>query len=118
MLAAGPAKKVTIYINEDAQAAHHRPLHHALLDFLLKSGVSGATAMRAMAGFGGHHVLHTPRIELLAEHLPILVEFVESPAKVEELLPLLTEMVTDGLIEVQDTVVVRAPLRPPSGAPR
>ena len=118
MLAAGPAKKVTIYVNEDAQAAHHQPLHHALLDFLLKSGVSGATAMRAMAGFGGHHVLHTPRIELLAEHLPILVEFVESPAKVEKLLPVLAGMVTDGLIEVQDTVVVRAPIRPASGAPR
>jgi uncharacterized protein len=118
MLAAGPAKKVTIYINEDAQAAHHQPLHHALLDFLLKSGVSGATAMRAMAGFGGHHVLHTPRIELLAEHLPILVEFVESPGKVEELLPALAELVKDGLIEVQDTTVIRSPVRPPSDAPR
>jgi PII-like signaling protein len=107
MLAAGPAKKVTVYVNEDAKS-HHRPMHQAILEFLMKSGVSGATAMRAMAGFGGHHVLHTPRIEVLAEHLPILVEFVESPQKVEELMPALTELVTDGMIEVQDTTVVKS----------
>ena len=118
MLAAGPAKKVTIYVNEDAKAAHRQPLHQAVLEFLLKSGVSGATAMRAMAGFGAHHVLHTPRIELLAEHLPILVEFVESPAKVEELLPALAEMVTDGMIEEQDTTVVNSPHPTRSDAPR
>jgi PII-like signaling protein len=107
MLAAGPAKKVTIYVNEDATAPHHQPLHQAVLEFLLKSGVSGATAMRAMAGFGRHHRMHTARIELLAEHLPILVEFVESPEKVQELLPALAEMVADGMIEVQDTTVIK-----------
>lgn len=106
MLAAGPAKKVTIYVNEDVNT-HHRPLHQAILEFLFQRGVSGATAMRAMAGFGGHHVMHTPRIEVLAEHLPILVEFVESPAKVEELLPDLRELVTDGMIEIQDTTVIK-----------
>lgn len=106
MLAAGPAKKVTIYVNEDAKG-RHQPLHQAVLEFLMRNGVSGATAMRAMAGFGGHHVLHTPRIEALAEHLPIVVEFVESPEKVEALLPAICELVTDGMIEVQETTVVK-----------
>jgi PII-like signaling protein len=60
-----------------------------------------------MAGFGAHHVLHTPKIEVLAEHLPIRVEFVETVEKVDELLPSLYDMVTDGLIEVQDTIVFK-----------
>jgi hypothetical protein len=121
MLAAGPAKKVTIYVNEDSKAPHDGPLHQAVLQFLMKSGVSGATAMRAMAGFGVHHVLHTPRIELMAEHLPVLVEFVESAAKVEEILPALAEIVTDGMIEVQDTTVIKIGAGrnlPASDAPR
>ena len=101
----GPAKKVCIYLNEDTRY-HHQPLHMALLEYLLNHGVSGATAIRAMAGFGGHHVMHTPRIELLAEHLPIVVEFVESAEKLQELLPALQEMVVDGMIEVQDTTVI------------
>ena len=106
MLTKGPAKKVTIFINEDAP---HRmtPLHDALMTFLLHKGVAGATATRAFSGFGSHHALHTARMEATAEHLPIRIEFVETPERVDELLPTLYEIVTDGLIEVQDTTVIK-----------
>ena len=110
MLQQGMARKVIIYVNEDAR--HHlTPLYEALLTFLLHKGVAGATATRAMAGFGAHGVMHTTRIELLTEHLPIRIEFIESGAKVDELLPTLYEMVDDGLIEVQDTQVIKAAAR-------
>jgi PII-like signaling protein len=106
MLSKGPAKKVTIFINEDTQ--HHRQaLHDSILTFLMHKGVNGATATRAFAGFGAHQMLHTPKVEALAEHLPIRIEFVDTPEKVEEVLPTLYEMVSDGLIEVQDTNVVK-----------
>ncbi len=106
MLSKGPAKKVTIYVNEDTQ--HHAgSLHDAILTFLMKKGVTGATATRAMSGFGAHRVLHTPKIEVLAEHFPVIIEFVEEAAKVDAILPTLYEMVTDGLIEVQDTTIVK-----------
>jgi PII-like signaling protein len=110
MLAKGAAKKVTIYVNEDTQR-HLTPLYESIFSFLMNKGVSGATATRALAGFGAHGVLHTPKVEVLAEHLPIRIEFVETPARVEELLPTLYEMVTDGLIEVQDTTIVRAAIK-------
>lgn len=104
MLTRGPAKKVTIFVNEDTR--HHLgSLHDAIMTFLMHKGVSGATATRAMAGFGVHRVLHTPSVELLGEHLPIRIEFIESAEKVEDLLPALYDMVDDGLIEVQDTVI-------------
>src|SRR5580692_11288990 len=106
MLSKGTAKKVTIYVNEDTQ--HHlTPLYESILAFLVNKGVSGATVTRALSGFGTHRVVHTPKIEALAEHLPVRLEFIESAEKVEELLPTLYEMVTDGLIEVQDTTVVK-----------
>src|SRR5207253_1983057 len=61
MLATGPAKKVTIYVNEDTR--HHLgPLYESILTYLMHKGVAGATASRAMAGFGAHGVLHTPKI--------------------------------------------------------
>jgi PII-like signaling protein len=88
-------------------------LHDALMTFLLHKNVAGATATRAFSGFGSHHALHTPQMEALAEHLPIRIEFVETAERVEELLPTLYEMVTDGLIEVQDTTVVKL-TRPPA----
>lgn len=106
MLAKGAAKKVTIYLNEDTQH-HMTPLYESLLTFLVHKGVSGATVTRALSGFGAHKVIHTPKIEVLAEHLPVRLEFIESAEKVDELLPTLYDMVTDGLIEVQDTTVVK-----------
>src|ERR1700731_2525975 len=106
MLTKGPAKKVTVFINEDTQ--HHiTALHDSLMTFLMHKGVSGATATRAFSGFASPHTLHSPKIELLAQHLPIRIEFVETAEKIDELLPTLYEMVTDGLIEVQDTTVVK-----------
>jgi PII-like signaling protein len=107
MLQKGDAKKVTIFVNEDTQH-HFSPLADAILTFLLHKGVSGATATRAIAGFGAHQVMHTTRVEVLAEHLPVRIEFIESAQKVEELLPALYDMVTDGVIEVQDTHVIKA----------
>jgi PII-like signaling protein len=107
MLARGPAKKVTIFVNADTR---HRlsALHDALMNFLLHKNVAGATATRALSGYGSHRWLHDAESEYRAERVPIRIEFIESAAKVDEILPTLYEMVTDGLIEVQDTVVVKA----------
>lgn len=107
MLENGAAKKVIIYVNEDAQ--HHLgPLYESILTFLLHKGVAGATATRALAGFGPHQVMHTTKIEVLTRHMPIRIEFIESAQRIDELLPTLYDMVTDGVIEVQDTEVVKA----------
>jgi PII-like signaling protein len=118
MLQKGTAKKVTIFINEDTQH-HFGSLCDSILTFLLHKGVSGATATRAMAGFGAHQAMHTTKIEVLSEHLPIRIEFIESAEKTDELMPTLYEMVTDGVIEVQDTNVVKVARKerpsPPKG---
>src|ERR1700691_1853615 len=106
MLTAGPAKKVSIYVGEDHQY-HGRSLYSAILDFLFYRGVSGANVLRGVAGFGADHHMHTMRIERLTENLPIKIEFIESPEKVQELLPKLHEMAGTGMIEIQDTTVAK-----------
>lgn len=117
MLSKGPAKKVTIFINEDTQH-HMTALHDAIMTFLMNKGVSGATATRAYSGFGAHQMLHTPKIEVMSYSLPIRIEFVERPEKVDEVLPTLYEMVSDGLIEVQDTTVVKLARKTPKTEPQ
>jgi len=106
MLKAGPAKKVSIYVGEDHQY-HGQSLYSAILNFLFYHGISGASVVRGIAGFGADHHLHTMRIEVLTQDLPIKVEFIETPEKVEEVLPKLHELAGTGLIEVQDTLVVK-----------
>src|SRR5450432_3791010 len=107
MLTRGPAKKVTIYLNEDTRSPHG-PLHEAILQFLIGKSVAGATLIRPYSGFGPHRQLHTPDMEARAEHLPVCIEFIESAETVDRLLPTLYDMVTDGLIETQDTTIVKA----------
>jgi PII-like signaling protein len=107
VLTAGPGKKVGVYVAEDQQY-HGAPAYAAILDFLFFRGVSGATVTRGIAGFGAGHHLHTNRLVDLAVHLPVKIEFIESAAKVEELLPKLHEMAGSGLIEMQDTTIVKA----------
>jgi PII-like signaling protein len=107
MLTQGPAKKVTVYVGEDVR---HRgePLYLALLNYLFYHGVSGATVTKGVAGFGGDHHLHTARILEVSENLPIKIEFVEMPAKLDELLPKLLQMVGEGLVEIQNTTILKA----------
>ncbi|HTR48097.1 MAG TPA: DUF190 domain-containing protein [Verrucomicrobiae bacterium] len=108
MLKPGLAKKVSIYVGEDHKY-HGQSAYSAILDFLFYRGVSGATVVRGIAGFGADHHLHTTRIERLTENLPIKIEFIESPEKIGELLPKLRDMAGTGLIELQETMVVKPP---------
>lgn len=117
MLKSGPAKKVSIYVGEDHQY-HGHSVYSAILDYLFFRGVSGANVVRGIAGFGADHHLHTTRILRLTENLPIKVEFIESPEKVQELLPKLHEMVGTGLIEIQDTTVEKPSSVSPKGRPQ
>ena len=106
MMKAGPAKKVSIYVGQDHQY-HGESVYAAILEFLFYHKVAGASVTRGIAGFGADHHMHTDRILVLTENLPMKVEFIETPEKVEELLPKLHEMVGTGLIEIQDTTIVK-----------
>ncbi len=106
MLKAGAAKKISIYVGQDHQY-HGEAVHAAILQFLFYHQVSGATVTRGIAGFGADHRMHTDRALALTENLPMKIEFMETPEKVNELLPKLHEMVGTGLIEIQDTTVVK-----------
>ena len=106
VLTAGPGKKVGIYVAEDQQY-RGAAAYAAILDFLFFHGVSGATVTRGIAGFGADHHMHTTRMVDLAVRLPVKVEFIESAAKVDELLAKLQEMAGTGLIEMRDTTIVK-----------
>jgi hypothetical protein len=108
VLSPGPAKKVTIHINEDT-SSNEDFLSREIVALLLRENVAGATVFRPSQGFGSHHRMHSQEDGAeAARHMPVRIEFIESPAKVEALSSLLCELVTDGLIEIQDTVVLKA----------
>lgn len=106
MLNAGKALKVSIYISEGS--THHGvPTYSNILDFLFYRGVSGATVMKGIAGFGADHHLHTSRSVEISDRLPLKIEFIESREKVNELLGKLEALAGSGMIEVQETTVAK-----------
>jgi PII-like signaling protein len=108
VLAVGPAKKVTIHFNEDTSSRSDF-LSREILSLLLNQGVAGATVLRPEAGFGSHHRIHTQEGGIdTAQHMPLRIEFIDTEQNIKTLLPMLRELVTDGLIEAQDTFVLKA----------
>jgi CBS domain-containing protein len=101
----GLAKKVTIYIGE-SDKWQRKPLYRAILEMLKKEDCAGATVTRALAGFGAHSRIHTASLVDLSADLPLIIEWVDNPARVERVMPRLREMVIEGLITVHDVEVV------------
>jgi PII-like signaling protein len=109
MLEAGKALKVSIYLSEGSR--HHGAATEAsILDFLFYRGVSGATVLKGVAGFGADHHLHTASLVELSDRLPVKVEFIETKEKVDELLGKLSELAGTGMIEIQETLIVKPAL--------
>lgn len=106
MLKPGPAKKLIIYVSQNDRY-QGMALYEAVLHFLHRRGCAGATATKGIAGFGAHGVFHVSKLLRLTEDLPVRIEMVESAEKIEALLPFIYEMVTEGLIELQDTEVIK-----------
>ncbi len=106
MLHAGKAVKVTIYVSEGS--THHGvPTYSSILDFLFYRGVSGATVLKGIAGFGADHHMHSSSFVEISDHLPLKIEFIESREKVDQLLGKLEELAGTGIIEIQETMVAK-----------
>jgi uncharacterized protein len=97
---------VRIFIGE-SDRWHHRPLTDALLERLRKDGFAGATVFQGIAGFGARSVLHTAHLLRLSEDLPVVIEVVDTAEHVERLIPILDEMVTEGLVTLEKARVLK-----------
>jgi CBS domain-containing protein len=102
----GPGKKLTIYIGESDRSGH-RPLYQAILETLKKEGLAGATVTRGVAGFGAHSRIHTAALLQLSEDLPLIIEAVDIPEKIEKGLAAVGPMIKEGLVTLHDVEIVK-----------
>ena len=89
-----------VFVGESDRHGHHA-LYEAIVLKAREQHLAGATVTRGLMGFGKHSVLHTAKILRLSEDLPIVVEIVDSPERIESFLPLLEEMIGDGLVTLE-----------------
>lgn len=106
MVKSGPAKKLTIYIDE-ADKLHGKPIYEILLDIFYKRKIAGASVFRGVEGYGSEGVFHTAKILELSTSLPVKIEVVDSEEMINDVLSDVTSIVEKGLIEVSDTNVIK-----------
>ncbi|MBS1993845.1 MAG: DUF190 domain-containing protein [Cyanobacteria bacterium SZAS LIN-3] len=82
-------------------------LSSALIEKLRIEGISGATVMTGVAGFGSHGMVHTTAILDLASAMPQVIWAIDTVEKVQAVLPKLQEMMQEGLIIVDDVEAVK-----------
>jgi hypothetical protein len=97
---------VRVFIGESDQW-RHQPLSNALVERLRREGFAGATVFRGIAGFGAHSVLHTTQLLRLSQDLPIVLEIVDTEERVRQLVPILDEMVGEGLVTIEKVRVLK-----------
>lgn len=85
---------------------HGKPLYQAIVERARDEGLAGATVIRGIEGFGAHAHLHTARILRLSEDLPVVVEIVDTEENIRRVLPMLDEMVGEGLVTLEKVEVI------------
>lgn len=102
----GKAVLLRVFIGE-SDKWHGKPVYEAIVFKARELHLAGATVLRGPMGFGAKSRLHTAKILRLSEDLPIIVEIVDAEAKIKELLPYIDEMVTEGLVTLENVRVIK-----------
>jgi hypothetical protein len=83
-----------------------RPLYKAIVEEARKRGMAGATVLRGILGFGANSRIHTSQILRLSQDLPLVIEIVDSEQRINEFLPELEHMISEGLVTLERAQVI------------
>ena len=95
-----------IFIGE-SERSDHKPLYEAIVLKAREMQMGGATVLRGPMGFGKSSHLHSAKILRLSEDLPMVIEIVDSQAKIDAFMPVLDKMMGSGLITVEKLQVLQ-----------
>ena len=101
----GEGKLLRLFIGE-SDTWHGKPLYQAIVERVRQEGLAGATVLRGIEGFGADSHLHTSRILRLSEDLPVVIEIVDTPEQIDRVVPILDEMVTEGMLTLERVHIV------------
>lgn len=101
----GEGQLLRIFIGE-SDRWEGRPLYEAIVMKVREQGCAGATVLRGIEGFGAHSRIHTAKVLRLSDDLPIVVEIVDKEERIQLLLPILDEMVAEGLVTLEKVHII------------
>lgn len=102
----GEGELLRIFIGE-SDRHEGKPLFEAIVQLARRRGLAGATVLRGLEGYGAHSRVHTAKLLRLSEDLPIVIELVDRPDRIEKFLPELDAMVVEGMITVEKVRIIK-----------
>jgi PII-like signaling protein len=94
------AHLLRIFINE-SDRWEGRALYETLVRMARERGMAGATALRAIEGFGAGGRVHSVKVAHLSEDVPIVVEIIDRPERIAAFLPMIEPMIAEGVVTVE-----------------
>jgi hypothetical protein len=104
--AEGAAKMLRIYIGQDDKW-EDKPLYEAIVLRLRQMDVAGATVYKGVMGYGAQQRMHKSSRLGLSRDMPIMITVVDKEEKIRNILPVLDEMVAEGLLVLSDVEVIK-----------
>jgi uncharacterized protein len=102
----GKAKMLRIHFGENDKW-QGKPLYTAIVEKCRELDLAGATVLRGVEGYGASTLIHRSHLFSFSSDLPIMVSVIDTEEKIQKLIPLLDEMVGEGLVAISDVEVVR-----------
>ena len=102
----GKARMMRVYIGE-SDRWRDKPLHQALIEAMRANDIAGATVYRGILGYGAHRRVHRDKPMHLSHDSSIMLSVIDSAEKIEAILPLVEQMVEEGLVVLSDVDVIK-----------
>ncbi len=83
-----------------------KPLYETIVNEARRRHLAGATVLRGFLGFGANSRIHTSKLLRLSEDLPVVIEIVDEPSKIESFLPTLDAMIKEGLVTIEKVRII------------
>jgi PII-like signaling protein len=97
-----------VFIGEsDREKGRDRPLYEAIVQRAREAHLAGATVLRGPMGFGRHSRMHSAKLLELSSDLPIVIEIVDAEDKINAFLPVVDELVSEGLVTLEAVRVLK-----------
>lgn len=101
----GKAKMMRIYIGENDKW-NGKPLYEAIVNGLRANDIAGVTVYRGILGYGANRRIHKDAALSLSHDRPILLSVIDSEDKLKAFLPILEQMVLQGLVVLSDVDII------------
>ena len=102
----GKAKMMRIY-NDEADLWKDKPLYKAIVEAMRANDIAGVTVYRGILGYGAHRRIHKDKALSFSHNCSIMLSAVDTEEKLRSFLPLVDQMVEEGLVVLSDVDIIK-----------